>query len=272
MGFKAIAGSGWLILTLLIGMSGGCHQVQATLTVSAAADLTDAFAEIGQRFTMESGIAVRFNFGSTGQLAQQIEQGADVDVFAAASVTHIEDLERKGRMKRATRRFYGLGRLVIWSREESPLKLEKIEDLRQPGIRRIAIANPEHAPYGIAAREALIAAGVWPGVGTNISPQIVPSENVRQALHYAETGDVDVALVARSLCREKDDDRGVGPRGRWSLIPASLHAPLNQAMGVVAGTRYEAEAQRFIDYVTGKEGRAILARYGFNPPESESGQ
>ena len=268
MGFKVIAGSRWLILTLLIGMSGGCHQAPPTLTVSAAADLTDAFAEIGQRFTTESGIAVRFNFGSTGQLAQQIEQGADVDVFAAASVTHIEDLERKERMKRATRRFYGLGRLVIWSREESPLKLEKIEDLRQPGIRRIAIANPEHAPYGIAAREALIAAGVWPDVYL----RIVPSENVRQALRYAETGDVDVALVARSLCREKDDDRGVAPRGRWSLIPASLHAPLNQAMGVVAGTRHEAEAQRFIDYVTGKEGRAILARYGFNPPESESGQ
>lgn len=268
MGFKAIAGSRWLILTLLIGMSGGCHQAPPTLTVSAAADLTDAFAEIGQRFTTESGIAVRFNFGSTGQLAQQIEQGADVDVFAAASVTHIEDLERKERMKRATRRFYGLGRLVIWSREESPLKLEKIEDLRQPGIRRIAIANPEHAPYGIAAREALITAGVWP----DVYRRIVPSENVRQALRYAETGDVDVALVARSLCREKDDDRGVAPRGRWSLIPASLHAPLNQAMGVVAGTRHEAEAQRFIDYVTGKEGRAILARYGFNPPESESGQ
>jgi molybdate transport system substrate-binding protein len=268
VGFKAIAGSGWLILTLLIGMSGGCHQAQAALTVAAAADLTDAFAEIGQRFTVESGIAVRFNFGSTGQLAQQIEQGADVDVFAAASVTHIEDLERKGRMKRATRRFYGLGRLVIWSREESPLKLEQIEDLRQPGIRRIAIANPEHAPYGIAAREALIAAGVWPDVYL----RIVPSENVRQALRYAETGDADVALVARSLCREKDDARGAAPRGRWSLIPASLHAPLNQAMGVVAGTRHEAEAQRFIDYVTGREGRAILARYGFNPPESESGR
>lgn len=270
MYLKGVAKLGvWrFILTLLICLSAGfgCGRVPTTLTISAAADLTDAFAEIGQRFTTESGIPVRFNFGSTGQLAQQIEQGAAVDIFAAASLNHIEDLERKGRMKPETRRLYGMGRLVIWSREESLLVLEKVEDLRQSGVKRIAIANPDHAPYGIAAREALIATGVW----NDVVPRIVPSENVRQALRYAETGDVDVAIVARSLCRGNADTGGIATRGRCRLIPDTLHAPLNQAIGVVSGTPREAAARRFIDYVTGGEGRAILARYGFNLPESES--
>lgn len=231
-----------------------CAKSPSTLTVSAAADLTDAFQEIGRRFTAQTGIPVKFNFGSTGQLAQQIQQGAPVDLFAAANVAFVEDLERNGRLLPETRKFYGQGRLAIWTRADSPLSLSRLDDLARPEVRRIAIANPQHAPYGLAARQALEAAGLW----EKLSPKLVLAENVRQTLQYAETGDVEAALVALSLCREG--------QGRWTLVPAELHRPLDQALAVVKGSRHQKEALRFADFVTSEEGRAIMRQYGFAVP------
>lgn len=159
-----------------------------SLTVSAAADLVYAFTEIGEVFEQQTGIPVVFNFGSTGQLAQQIEQGAPVDLFAAANVSYVEDLAQQGRVLPDTVAIYGRGRITLWTRSDSPLRIDSIEDLAQPVVRRIAIANPDHAPYGIAAREALQSAGLWDA----LQPKLILGENVRQALQYAETGDVDV--------------------------------------------------------------------------------
>ncbi len=247
----------WLVgLSLFAGLVvlSSCRQGQESLTVSAAADLTEAFGEIGQRFTAETGIVVSFNFGSTGQLARQIEQGAPVDLFAAANLGFVEDLERKGWLLPETRRLYGLGRIVIWTRNGGEPKIERLEDLRQPWVKRIAIANPEHAPYGMAAREAIESAGLL----AELSPRLVPAENVRQALHYGETGNVEAAIVALSLCRP-----GVG---RWVLVPAELHRPLDQALAVVTRTRHREAALHFADFVMSPTGRSILGRYGFLPP------
>ncbi len=185
----------------------GDSPAPGPLTVSAAADLTYAFQEIGKAFEAETGHTVVFNFGSTGQLAQQIEQGAPVDVFAAANVSFIDELEQQGLILTDTKQLYARGRLALWLRADSPLEISHIEDLTQPGVRRIAIANPDHAPYGMAAREALQAAGVWEAV----QPRLVLGENVRQTLQYAETGNVDVAIVALSLCVPA----GSPVAGRW---------------------------------------------------------
>ena len=246
--------TGGLLFASLIFLS-GCRGEVEGLTISAAADLTDAFGEIGQRFTNETGIPVRFNFGSTGQLAQQIAAGAPVDLFAAANVAFVEELERQGRLLPESRRLYGQGRIVLWARAESRVPLTSIEDLGRPEVRRIAIANPEHAPYGMAAREAIERAGRW----QELEPKLVPAENVRQALRYAETGDVEVAIVARSLCQP-----GVG---RWTLLPAELHRPLDQALGIVRTSRQREAATRFADFVLGPTGQQIMRRYGFVAPE-----
>lgn len=257
----------WLVLLILSILTGlGCRQSARILTVSAASDLTDAFSELGRLFTKESGIEVRFNFGSTGQLAQQIEQGAPVDLFAAASLDYVEELERKGRLRRETRRIYGIGRLALWQRTDSAVQLESLAELRRPESGRIAMANPEHAPYGKAAREALEAAGLW----EELRPRLVLGENVRQALQYAESGDVEVALVALSLCvaGQTAGDRN----GRWSVIPTTQHRPLQQAVGVVTGAASPVEAERFIDLVTSERGRAVLDRYGFGRPSAEGTQ
>lgn len=232
-------------------------QARATLTVSAAADLTPAFGEIGREFTAETGHQVIFNFGSTGQLAQQISQGAPVDLFAAASLSYIEELERAGLIVPDTRQVIGRGRIVLWQRADSPLAVERVADLARPEVRRVAIANPDHAPYGVAARAALRSAGVWEAV----QPKLVLGENVRQALQYAETGNVDVAIVALSLSVPAAAAADVP--GRFTLVPEELYPPLDQGLAVIRGTQAEAAARAFAAWVVSPRGQAIMRKYGF---------
>jgi len=235
----------------------------ATLTVSAAADLTYAFGEIGKQFEAETGNRVVFNFGSTGQLAQQIERGAPVDLFAAANVSYIDDLKQKGLVMSNTKQLYARGRITLWTRADNPLQITKLEDLTRPEIVHIAIANPEHAPYGVAARAAMQAAGVWEAV----QPKLVLGENVQQTLQYAETGNVDVAIVALSLsvpAAAKQDELG-----HWTLIPQELHPPIDQALAVITGTKNEAAARAFAAYVNSPQGRPIMRKYGFVLPGEE---
>jgi len=227
------------------------------ITVSAAADLTPAFQEIGVAFEAETGGQVIFNFGSTGQLTEQIRQGAAVDVLAAANIAYVDQLEEENLIIPETKALYAQGRITLWVRQDSNLQIEWLEDLTNPAIERIAIANPEHAPYGLAAQEALEAAGVWDAV----SSKLVLGENVAQTLSYAQTGEVDVAIVALSLSIPSD--------GRWVLIPAELHNPLNQALAVIRDTQHEAEARAFTTFVNSPQGRTIMRRYGFILPGEE---
>jgi len=233
-------------------------QQPVTLTVSAAADLTPAFQEIGQRLKDKTGVKAVFNFGSTGQLAQQIEQGAPVDVFAAANVSYIEELEKQGLIVPGTKTLYARGRITLWTTADSPLHIERITDLARPEVKRIAIANPDHAPYGIAAREALQSAGIW----SSVQPKLVLGDNVRQTFQYAETGNVDVAIVALSLSALSN--------GHWTLVPEELHRPIDQALAVVKGTRHEQEARQFAAFIVGPEGGPIMRKYGFALPGEES--
>jgi molybdate transport system substrate-binding protein len=252
--------AGWWWLPALLAALVGCQGVgdaPVTLTVSAAADLTLAFREIGEQFTRETGTRIDFTFGSTGQLAQQIERGAPVDVFAAANVAFIDELERQKLIIPDTKARYARGRIVLWTRADSPLRIERVEALARPEVGRVAIANPDHAPYGVAAREALQAAGVW----ETVQPKLVLGENIAQTLQYAETGNVDVAIVALSL--------SVTSAGRWTLIPEEMHQPIDQALAVIATTRHEAAARQFAAFINGPSGRPIMQRYGFVLPGEE---
>ncbi|MCS6839946.1 MAG: molybdate ABC transporter substrate-binding protein [Roseiflexus sp.] len=258
----------WCLLTLIVVLFlvSACSAAPAPLApssassselvVAAAADLTPAFREMGELFEERTGIKVVFNFGSTGQLAQQIERGAPFDLFYAANKSFIEDLNRKGLVISDTMEVYAQGRITLWTRSDSLLQPERVEDLADPAYRRIAIANPEHAPYGQAAKEALARAGVWEAV----QPRLVFGENVAQALTLADTGNVDVALVALSL--------SIQSNGNWVLIPAELHPdhPLLQMAAAVAGTPREQEARRFMAFVNSAEGHAIMKKYGFVLP------
>jgi molybdate transport system substrate-binding protein len=248
-----------IFLALILGCTPGDAYSPAagppTLIVSAASDLRFAFEELGRDFEDETGARVTFNFGSTGQLARQIEQGAPVDVFAAANVSFIDDLERQGLIIPDTKALYARGFIVLWTREDSPQQFQDIEDVLQPGVRRVAIANPDHAPYGTAAREALQSAGIW----KEVQPRLVLGENVSQTLQYAQTGNVDVAIVALSLAV-------VVEGGQYVAIPQDLHQPIDQALAVVQGAMHESQARAFASYVNSPPGRRVMERYGFVLP------
>lgn len=244
-----------LLVPLLFTLSCGPRTAQTDLTVAAASDLTNAFEEIGREFQKTTGTKVVFNFGSSGMLAKQIEQGAPVDLYAAANIDFVSQLEQKGLIFPDTKKIYARGRLVIWTAQTSGIKIEKLSDLTLPEIKRIAIANPEHAPYGIAARQALERAGLWEAV----KPKLVYGENIRQAMQYAQTGNVEVAIVSLSLTTEGG--------GHWVLVSDELHKPLDQAFAIVQGTKNEAAARAFAAFVVGEQGQVIMKRYGFTLPQ-----
>jgi len=225
------------------------------LTVSVAANLRPACEQLGSEFEALSGIRVLFNFGATGKLAAQIEQGAPVDLLIAADTATPESLERQGLALPGSRRVYARGRLVLWSRDDGVPAIDDLKDLTRPEVHRVAIADPRLSPYGQAAQEALQAAGVW----EQVQPKLVPAENVTQALQYAETGNVEAVLVARSLC--------VQGQGRWVLVPAEMHRPLDQALVVIRGGPHAQEALRFARYLLGPEGRRVLQSFGYEVPE-----
>ncbi len=245
----------------LVGACGGpgAQARPAELTVSAASHLAFAFQELGGQFEEATGVAVRYNFGATGVLARQVEQGAPVDVFAAAHIALLEPLAARGLLLPDTVAVYGEGRLVLWQPAEAPVRVASLEDLARPEVRRVAIANPEYAPYGQAAREALQAAGLWERLG----PKLVIGANVRQALHFARTGNADVALVALSLA--------VGAGGRWVPVPPEFYTPLKPALAVVAASPRQEIARDFVRFVVGPRGRELLRRYGVVSPEGGAG-
>lgn len=224
------------------------------LTVAAAADLQFAFTEIGALYEQETGNKVIFSFGSTGQLAQQIENGAPFDLFAAANISFVDDLAEKNLVLPDTVALYARGRIVLAVNKDSGVSAVTLEDLLSDDITHIAIANPEHAPYGIAAKEALISAGVW----DQLEDKIVYGENVRQTLQFVQTGDAQVGIVALSVANV--------PEITWTLIDDSLHNPLNQALGVVASSQHADAAREFAEFINGEMGRPIMQKYGFVLP------
>lgn len=227
---------------------------RAALTVAAAADLQFAFTEIAELFEAQTGHKVTLVFGSTGQLAQQIENGAPYDLFAAANIQFVDDLARKGLIVPESVALYARGRIVLAVNTQSGVRATKLEDLTSDAIARIAIANPDHAPYGLAAKQALESVGVWDAV----RPKLVLGENVRQTLQFVQTGDVPVGIVALSVADV--------PEVTYTLIDDELHKPLDQALGVVSASKHPASALDFARFINGELGRPIMRKYGFVLP------
>ena len=192
--------------------------------------------------------------GSTGTLAQQIHQGAPADLFFAADESFLDHLTREGLVLADTRGLYAQGRLVLAAAKTAGGPIENLRDLLRPEVRRIAIANPAHAPYGLAAEQALETVGIW----TLVKPKLVYGENVRQALQFVQSGAADAGIVARSVADVPDI--------RWTLVDASLHKPLNQAAAVLKRASNAELAKAFLRFVNGPEGRPVMKRFGFLLP------
>lgn len=248
-----------LVLALaasLAGCSRGAHDSSKALRVAAAADLAAAFGDVAVAFEKKTGTKPTYSFGSTGLLAKQIEQGGPFDVFAAANVSFVDQVVKSGACDGATKSLYARGRIVVWTSGKSTVAAPtSIADLEDARFSKVAIANPEHAPYGKAAEQAFQHAGVLDAV----RPKLVLGENVQQTLQFAQTGNVDAAVVALSLAIVTKD-------GVYVPVDESFHAPIDQAMVVCKNGGSADLGRQFTDFVGGAEGRAIMKRYGFLLP------
>jgi molybdate transport system substrate-binding protein len=228
--------------------------------VAAASDLRFALEDLCREFSRQTGMAPRLAFGSSGNFVRQIEQGAPFELFFSADEAFVARLSGQG-LTRDQGSVYGVGRIVLLVPNGSPLvpdsRLANLQRLlARGGAWRFAIANPEHAPYGRAAEQALRARGLWEPV----RPHLVLGESVSQAAQFAASGDTVGGIVAYSLVLAP----GMREKGTFILLPESLHQPLRQRM--VLMKRAGGPATRLYEYVRSTGGRAILARYGFELP------
>jgi molybdate transport system substrate-binding protein len=244
-------------------LASACHKTPPApqpgpLTVAAASDLAFAFKDVGAAFEKKTGTPVTFSFGATGLLEKQIAEGAPFDLFAAANVTFVDDAVKSGACLADTKATYATGHLVMWTKKGSPLP-KAPADLAHDEFRKIAIANPEHAPYGKAAKQALERSGVWSAV----QPKLVFGENVQQTLQFAQSGNVEVAIVGLSLALVSDGD--------YAPIAESAYDRLDQALVVCDGGAatqgaHIPAAKSFAAFVSSDEGRTIMRKYGFLLP------
>jgi len=232
--------------------------------VAAAADLQFALVEVAAAFAAQTGQQVRLAFGSSGNFARQIRQGAPFELFFSADEQYVLDLARDGHA-RDPGALYAVGRIAIIVPHGSPLAPDgSLADLRAAladgRVRKFAIANPEHAPYGKRAEEALRHAGLW----SALRDRLVLGENVAQAAQFATSGSTQGGIVAYSLALAPK----VSALGGFALIPVEWHRPLNQRMALLA--RAGPAATRFYDFAQGPAARAIFRKYGFALPGEPS--
>jgi molybdate transport system substrate-binding protein len=229
--------------------------------VAAASDLTDAMREIAANFEKSTGCAVRLSMGSSGNFLTQIENGAPFDVFFSADIAYPKKLETEGLAAPGSTYLYAIGKIVLWARNDSPVDVSKgFSALRGPAARKISIANPEHAPYGRAAEEALKNAGVYDAVKS----RLVLGENISQAAEFVESGNADAGIVALSLVLSPEmKDKGHA----WN-IPEKLYTPIQQGAVVVSTSKNMQGARQFLDYVKMPATAALLERYGFTLPSN----
>ena len=228
--------------------------------VAAASDLKFALDEISRAWSRETGRAVRLTYGSSGNFRRQIAEGAPFELFLSADESYVLALAKEGRLEDEGT-LYAVGRLVLFAPAGSPVDpaqgLPGLAQAARAGrLSRVAIANPAHAPYGRAAREALESAGAW----APLQGRLVLGENVSQAAQFATSGDAAAGLFAYSLTFSP----AIASRGRFALVPESAHAPLRQRMALVKGAGEEARA--FYRHLQAPAARGIFARYGFSLP------
>ncbi|HSI96145.1 MAG: molybdate ABC transporter substrate-binding protein [Methylophilaceae bacterium] len=250
--FAAILATCWSLLV---------HGADDVPLIAAASDLQTALREVAQAFQSDTGQKVEIVFGSSGNMAAQIRQGAPFQMFLSADEKYVLDLAKAG-LTRDEGRLYALGRIVLFVPNHSSLKAdEQLAGLRSAlensQVERFAIANPSHAPYGRAAREALQKARLW----EPLQPKLILGENVSQAAQFATSANASGGIVAYSLALTP----AMTKVGRYVLIRQDWHAPLRQRMVLTKKAGPGAEA--FYSFLQQDKARAILARNGFAMPQ-----
>lgn len=246
---------GWTLL-----LATGVASAQAGPTIAAASDLKFALDDIAASYEKDTGKKVRITYGSSGNFAKQLEQGAPFEIFLSADEALVFDLAKKG-LTVNDGELYGVGRVVLFAGKPEVFKPDpNLTDFRKAledgRIKKLAIANPEHAPYGRAAQQALEKVGLW----SSVEPKLVLGENVSQAAQFAASGNAQGGIFALSLAMAP----AFADRGSYVVLPDSLHEPLRQRMVVMR--KATPEAQAFYRALTLPAARTVFKRYGFTLP------
>lgn len=232
------------------------------ITIAAASDLKFAMAEVVEAFRRQHpGAQVEVVYGSSGKFLTQIVNGAPFDLYFSADIAYPRELASKG-LASGEVRPYALGRIVLWSLDPQ-LANTPLKDLPNKKIRKFAIANPQHAPYGLRAQEALQHQGAWEA----LRPKLVFGENIAHAAQFIDSGAADAGIVALALVMSP----AMQGKGNWTLIPADLHAPLEQGFVITRRARDNPLAKTFADHMETGPARAVLRRYGFLLPGEAGG-
>jgi len=230
------------------------------LKVAAASDLTFAFKDVGARFEKQTSNSLKLTYGSSGNFFSQIQNGAPFDLFFSADVSYPQKLEAAGLTEPGTIYEYATGKLVMWVPNASKLDLSRgLSVLLDPSIRKIAVANPLHAPYGVAAVAALRHAGIY----DQVKGKLVLGENISQTAQFVQSGNADVGLLALSLAVAP----AMKSRGRYVEVPASDYPPLLQAGVILKSSGNKELANQFMKFLKEPGTVALMEQYGFAVPK-----
>jgi len=247
-----------IVLSVVLALATSALAAER-ITVAAAADLNYAMPELASRFEAATGTKVVASIGSSGNLFAQIQNGAPFDLFFSADEEYPKKLAAAGKLDGGSIRTYAIGHLVLWVPNSvglDPATL-KMDTLKQATITKIAIANPEHAPYGRAAMAAL----EYFGMKDAVAGKLVFGENVSQAAQFAQSGNAQAGLIPLSLAKST----AMTAAGKFWELPTSAYPELRQAAGVVSASEHKKAAQALLEFVLSPEGEAILRKFGLTP-------
>jgi molybdate transport system substrate-binding protein len=253
-----------LIVSILIAQ-GEPRAQGKEIRVAAAADLKFAMDELSEKFEKRTGTQVNVTYGSSGNFFSQLQNGAPFDLFFSADIEYPKKLESAGLAEPQTLYEYAIGRIVIWMLADAKVDVTKggWKSLLDASVEKIAIANPEHAPYGRAAVAALQKAGIY----DSVKAKLVYGENISQAAQFVQSGNAQAGIVAKSLAVSPAMRDGK----RWE-IPADMHPALEQGAVILKDAKNEDTARAFLEFVKSPPGRAILASHGFELPVKMSSE
>jgi molybdate transport system substrate-binding protein len=252
------------VLLLISGVSAPrARAADHEINVAAAADLNAALQELAANYEKRTGVVVKLSFGASGALTQQIQNGAPFDVFFSADMDYPRQLITRGQADGATLYRYAVGKLVLWVPNDSPLDVEHkgMDVLLDPSVKKIAIANPQHAPYGRAAAAALKHYGLY----EKVTDRLVLGESISQAAQFVESGNAQVGFVALA--------HAIAPsmqgKGKYWMVPAEAYPPLDQGAVLILHSSHKQDAAAFLEYMKTVEVSALLRRYGFSIPDQK---
>src|SRR3989441_12389471 len=234
------------------------------VSVAAAADLNFAFREIVAEFEKKTGNTVKLSLGSSGNFFSQISNGAPFDLYFSADIAYPKKLEEAGLAEPGTLYMYAVGRIVVWVSKGSPIAVAElgIKALQHPSVKKVAIANPKHAPYGRAA----VAAMEHYKVHDTVKDKLVLGENISQTAQFIQTGGADIGIIALSLAVAP----AMKASGMYWEVPVEAYPRLEQGAVILKAAKDQKTARAFLDYIKSPEGTAVFKRYGFFLPEASA--